>query len=181
MRSFPLCWSDVERDAGKVHGRGAHRKPALAVERRRTHDPRPVLRRTPGGTVFRRAERDDIRTLAELWSRAFPGERTIEQRIRQLEMGGVFGGIDAVWMAHIDGRLAGAFRAYSLTQHVHGTTYPLMGLAAVAVDETARRRGVGRALCLEAIRIARERGDVLSALYPFRPRDLVADARQRLL
>jgi predicted acetyltransferase len=39
----------------------------------------------------------------------------------------------------------------------------------VAVDETARRRGVGRELCEYAIRTARERGDVLSMLYPFRP------------
>jgi predicted acetyltransferase len=65
--------------------------------------------------------------------------------------------------------MAGAFRAYELTQHLHGSAYPMMGLGAVAVDETVRRRGIGRQLCVEAIRIARARGDVLSVLYPFRP------------
>jgi predicted acetyltransferase len=119
--------------------------------------------------MIRQAQRDDIRALAELWTRSFPGERTLEQRIRQLETGGVFGGIEAVWLAEIGGRMAGAFRAYALTQHLHGCAYPMMGLGAVAVDETVRRRGIGRQLCLEAIRIARERGDVLSVLYPFRP------------
>src|SRR5215211_6902802 len=119
--------------------------------------------------MIRRAERDDIQALAELWARSFPGERSVEQRIRQLETGGVFGGIEATFLADVGGRMAGAFRAYALTEHLHGCAYPMMGLGAVAVDETARRRGIGRQLCLEAINIARERGDVLSVLYPFRP------------
>ncbi|CAN5632139.1 hypothetical protein BH23GEM9_BH23GEM9_05660 [soil metagenome] len=119
--------------------------------------------------MFRKASRTDIRELAELWARAFPGERTVEQRVAQLEAGGVFGGVETAWIAEEAGRMLGAFRAFALTQHMHGTVYPMMGLAAVAVDETARRRGIGRALCEEAIRVARERGDVLSVLYPFRP------------
>jgi predicted acetyltransferase len=119
--------------------------------------------------MIRRAERDDIQALAALWTRAFPGERSLEQRIRQLETGGVFGGIEATWLAEMGGRMAGAFRAYSLTEHLHGCAYPMMGLGAVAVDETVRRRGIGRQLCIEAINIARDRGDVLSVLYPFRP------------
>src|SRR5690606_11490533 len=90
-------------------------------------------------------------------------------RVRHLETGGVFGGVETAWLAERDGRPVGAFRAYALTQHLHGSTWPMMGLAAVAVDETARRRGIGRALCDHAIRVARERGDTLSMLYPFRP------------
>lgn len=119
--------------------------------------------------MIRHAEQDDIPGLAELWTRAFPGERTVEQRMAHLEMGGVFGGIETAWLAERAGQLVGAFRAYALTQYLHGTAYRMMGLAAVAVDETARRRGVGRELCEDSIRIARERGDVLSVLYPFRP------------
>lgn len=119
--------------------------------------------------MIRHAEHHDIRALSELWARAFPGERTVEQRVRHLETGGVFGGIETAFIAERAGRTVGAFRAYVLTQHMHGTPYRMMGLAAVAVDETARRRGVGRELCEHAIRIARDRGDVLSVLYPFRP------------
>jgi predicted acetyltransferase len=119
--------------------------------------------------MIRHAEHSDIRDLAGLWARSFPGERSVEQRVRHLETGGVFGGIETTWLAERGGRIAGAFRAYALTQHMHGTPLRMMGLAAVAVDETARRRGVGRDLCEHAIRVARERGDVLSVLYPFRP------------
>jgi predicted acetyltransferase len=89
--------------------------------------------------------------------------------VRHLETGGVFGGVDTAWLAERDNRVVGAFRAYSLTQHMHGTAWRMLGLAAVAVDETARRGGLGRDLCVHAIRIGRERGDVLSVLYPFRP------------
>lgn len=119
--------------------------------------------------MIRHAEHSDIRALAELWARAFPGERSAEQRVRHLETGGVFGGIESTWIAERGDRIAGAFRAYALTQHMHGAAYRMMGLASVAVDESARRRGIGRDLCEHAIRIARERGDVLSVLYPFRP------------
>jgi predicted acetyltransferase len=135
------------------HGR------SLAIDTHPPHDP----------AMIRHAEHTDIRALAELWARAFPGERTVEQRVRHLETGGVFGGIESAWLAERDGRLAGAFRAYALTQHIHGTAFRMMGLASVAVDDTARRRGVGRELCEHAIAVARERGDVLSMLYPFRP------------
>jgi predicted acetyltransferase len=131
----------------------------LAIDHAHTHDP----------AMIRNAETSDIEDLANLWARAFPGERTVEQRMRHLETGGVFGGIESAWIAERDGRMAGAYRAYALTQHMHGTAFRMMGLASVAVDETARRRGVGRELCEHAIRIARERGDVLSVLYPFRP------------
>jgi len=119
--------------------------------------------------MIRQAERRDIRELAQLWARAFPGDRTVEERERHLETGGVYGGLESAWIAERAGRTVGAFRAYALTQHMHGAQYRMMGLAAVAVDETARRRGVARELCESAARIARERGDVFSVLYPFRP------------
>lgn len=119
--------------------------------------------------MIRSADTNDIRALAELWARAFPGERTVEQRVRHLETGGVFGGLETAWIAERAGRTVGAFRAYALTQHMHGTPFRMMGLAAVAVDETARRRGIGRELCEHAVRVAHERGDTLSMLYPFRP------------
>jgi predicted acetyltransferase len=119
--------------------------------------------------MVRGAGHDDIPELAELWARAFPGERTVQQRIAHLETGGVYGGVETTWLAERGGRTVGAFRAFALTQHMHGAELPMMGLAAVAVDETARRRGVGRELCRHAVLVGRERGDLLSVLYPFRP------------
>lgn len=116
------------------------------------------------------AETADIERLAGLWARAFPGERTVEQRIAQLEAGGIYGGIETAWTAtDASGKLAGACRGYALRQHMHGTVVPMMGLAAVAVEPEARRHGLGASLCRSALRYAYDRGDFLSVLYPFRP------------
>jgi predicted acetyltransferase len=119
--------------------------------------------------MIRQARHSDISELAELWSRAFQGDRTVGQRAAQLEGGGLFGGIETAWVAERDGRTVGAYRGYALQQHMHGAVRGMLGLAAVAVDEAARRRGIGRALCEHALRMARDRGDVYSVLYPFRP------------
>jgi len=119
--------------------------------------------------TVRRAERGDIRALAELWTHAFPGERTVAERVRQLEVGIPYGGIESAWVAEENGRITGAFKAYRLTEYVAGTALPMLGLAAVAVAGSARRRGLGRRLVQEALRIGRDRGDAISVLYPFRP------------
>lgn len=120
-------------------------------------------------TSLRQAHRRDIPRLAELWAHAFPGERTVDERIRQLEAGGIYGGIGDAWYLEQDGALAGAFRGYPLHQYLHGARLPMLGVAAVAVASHARRRGVGGALCRGALRVGRERGDVISVLFPFRP------------
>lgn len=115
------------------------------------------------------AHRRDIPRLAELWAHSFPGERTLEQRIRQLESGGVYGGIEHAWYLAQGGRMAAALRLYSLTEYLRGAAFPMMGVAAVAVAPFARRQGLGAELCRRALRLGRERGDLLSVLYPFRP------------
>lgn len=119
---------------------------------------------------IRFAAPDDIPEIAALWVEAFPAKRTVEQRIRMLETGGRYGGLETVLVARDDdGRLAGACKIYRMTQHLAGAAMPMMGLAAVAVAPYARRRGLGATLCGVALREARDRGDVLSTLYPFRP------------
>jgi predicted acetyltransferase len=118
---------------------------------------------------FRSADSTDLYRVARLWAQSFPGERTIADRVAQLEAGIPYGGIECSWIAEERGRLAGAFKAYHLTQHLAGAAVPMLGLAAVATAPTARRRGVGRALCEYAARLGRERGDLVSVLYPFRP------------
>lgn len=90
--------------------------------------------------------------------------------MRMLEEGGRYGGLETVLVVRTgDGELAGAAKIYRLEGHVAGVAMPMMGLAAVAVDERFRRRGYGAWLCARAIEAAADRGDVLSALYPFRP------------
>ncbi|HEX7120691.1 MAG TPA: GNAT family N-acetyltransferase [Longimicrobiales bacterium] len=118
---------------------------------------------------IRNAEPSDAQALAALWTVAFPGRRTAADRVRQLETGIPYGGIESAYIAEERGRLIGAFRAYRLTEWIAGSPLPMLGLAAVATAPDARRRGVGRALCRHAIRLGRGRGDVVSVLYPFRP------------
>lgn len=117
----------------------------------------------------RLAEPKDLEPLARLWDVAFPGARTIADRIRQLETGVPYGGRDVTFVEEDAGRIVGAFRAYRMTEYLAGRPAPMLGLAGVAVAPSARRRGIGRRLGEAAIRVGRERGDAVSVLYPFRP------------
>lgn len=116
---------------------------------------------------LRPAGEDDIPAMAELWAEAFP-EKPAERRAREIREGFVFGDLTDCWVVEVEGRLAGALRTYRLHMHLWGRTLPTMGLAGVAVAPDFRRRGIGRRMCVEALEIARERGDVLCALYPFK-------------
>ena len=118
---------------------------------------------------IRPANDADKRPLAQLWNHAFPGERTVEDRIRSLEDGKPYGGIEITFAAELRGKLVGAFRAYKMAESINGTLMPMMGLASVAVSPDARRRGVGKMMCRYALAHASERGDFVSVLYPFRP------------
>lgn len=133
----------------------------------------PGYRRIPPTSEMtmqiRPARTDEIGPVAELWMHTFPGERTLAERIAVLESGGIHGGIETVRVAVEEGRLAGALKTIPFTQYIRGTPMPMMGLAAVGVAPHARRRGVAAALCRDALVAARARGDVVSALYPFRP------------
>lgn len=119
--------------------------------------------------TLRPARRDEIREIAELWTHAFPGGRTVIQRMQDLEEGGSYGGLEATFVAGVGPELVGALKMYDMRLYAGGAALPMMGLAAVAIAPSARRRGYGRAMCRQGLAIARERGDVVSALYPFRP------------
>ncbi len=119
---------------------------------------------------LRQARPSDTRDIAELWCEAFPGSRTVEDRMVMLQTGGRYGGLETVLVLRdAEGALLGAAKLYRMEGHVAGAAFPLMGLAAVAIASAHRRRGLGERLCRAAIRVAAERGDVASALYPFRP------------
>jgi predicted acetyltransferase len=117
----------------------------------------------------RAARRTEIPEIAELWAHTFPDGPSRADRIETLETGGAAGGVETVTVAVEGGRLAGALKSLRFNQHIGGAGLPMFGLSAVGVAPWARRRGVARDLCEHALREAHGRGDVVSALYPFRP------------
>lgn len=128
-----------------------------------------MTRQREPAALLRPAVRKDAGRLAELWVGAFPDSRTAAQRRQQLLDNVPYGGIDDAWLIERDGQLVAACRLHPMRQFLAGAELPMMGVAGVAVASTARRRGLGAALCRDALRIAHERGDVVSVLYPFRP------------
>jgi predicted N-acetyltransferase YhbS len=113
------------------------------------------------------ARPDDVEELALLWSQAFPSRSALE-RARELREGMTYGSLGDCWLVRDRGSAAGALRTYRLSLHARGRCWPTLGLAAVAVAPDHRRRGLARRMCVHALRIGRERGCVLAALFPFR-------------
>jgi predicted acetyltransferase len=76
---------------------------------------------------------------------------------------------DDLLVAERDGQAVGTATSYSMTMWVRGRAEPCQGVAWVGTVKTHRRSGgVASAIMHEALRKARERGQVVSALMPFR-------------
>ncbi len=59
--------------------------------------------------------------------------------------------------------------SYPMQQSVRGRRYPMSGVSAVATDPQQRRRGYGRAVVVDLLRMVHEdEGLVFAGLYPFR-------------
>jgi predicted acetyltransferase len=72
-------------------------------------------------------------------------------------------------VAEEDGMAVAEGSAIPMQQNVRGGVYPMAGIAGVATQPLARRRGHVRALLMELLGRMRDTGCALSALYPFRP------------
>src|SRR5688572_16673605 len=75
-----------------------------------------------------------------------------------------------VLLAERDGRLVGTATSLNLRMWVRGGAVPCQGVAWVGTVKTSRRGspGVATQVMHETIRLARDRGLVVSALMPFR-------------
>jgi predicted acetyltransferase len=73
------------------------------------------------------------------------------------------------FVAEDAGRLVGRLRVRDYAQYFGGTAVPMGGVAGVAVDPHARGRGVASALIDASLPAMRERGQVISALFPSVP------------
>lgn len=78
-------------------------------------------------------------------------------------------------LAERDGKLVGTATSLHLHTHIHGAAMGVHGVAYVGAVRTERRRasipgeaGVATVVMQESVRMGRERGDMVSALMPFR-------------
>jgi hypothetical protein len=72
-------------------------------------------------------------------------------------------------VAMVDDEPQAAASAIPMRQNVRGAVLPMAGVSGVATHPLARRRGHVRALLTHLLRESRDAGQVVSALYPFRP------------
>jgi predicted acetyltransferase len=116
----------------------------------------------------RKGRSDDVPAAARLGAHSFPGIGASlddwEARFRDFPLGGV----ETLWVGETEGRVVAACNLYRFEQWIAGSRIPIMGLGTVAISLTHRRRGLAERLVATGLRESRERGDVASALYPFR-------------
>jgi predicted acetyltransferase len=118
--------------------------------------------------IFRPGRPDDVPAAAPIASHSFPNVGLSPGEWESRLSDSPHGGVETLWVGEQEGRLVAACRLYRFEQYVGGTALATMGLGTVAISPTHRRRGLARQLVAAGFREARERGDVASALYPFR-------------
>ena len=120
-------------------------------------------------TNYRFARPAEIGDIAALVGHSFPGPGRSPEWLRdQLATPRFGGGADTLFVGESGGRPVAACQVHPLRQWVGAEELACTGIGTVAVSPTHRRRGIGAELVAAALRAAHERGDVVSALYPFR-------------
>lgn len=116
---------------------------------------------------FRFAQVGEIPDIAQLVAHSFVG-RPLEFWSEQLRDPPQGGGLEALLVAVSDDALVASLQILPLRQWIGGSRLPMAGVGTVTVSPTHRQKGIAAALMTYALRAALERGDVASALYPFR-------------
>jgi predicted N-acetyltransferase YhbS len=116
---------------------------------------------------FRFAQPDEIPSIARLVAHSFVG-RSLDFWSEQLRDPPQGGGVKDLLVGESGKELIASLQILPLRQWIAGAALPMAGVGVVTVSPTHRQKGVAAALMTHALRSARERGDVASALYPFR-------------
>jgi predicted acetyltransferase len=118
---------------------------------------------------YRFAREEEIDEVGRLIAHSFPAPtRTADQWHEQLRDPLYGGGPGTLLVGQESGRTVAALQLHPLRQWVAGEALPMAGVGTVAISPAHRRRRLGAEIVTAALRLARERGDVASALYPFR-------------
>jgi predicted acetyltransferase len=118
--------------------------------------------------TFRPARPEEIDDVARLEAHSFPTPGRDRAWWEDFLLDGPHGGLEALWVAEEDGRVVGACQLFWLRQWISGVAMPVTGVGGVAIAPTHRKRGLASRLLVAGFAHARERGDVGSALFPFR-------------
>lgn len=111
--------------------------------------------------IVRASETDDIEGLFHVWSLTYNGGKPYdrgEQVFRHSEG----------FVAELDGKIVGGFGVMPMTATRGEAVFDSAGVLAVAVLPYIRQSGVGKEMMRSALRIYRERGYEMAALYAFR-------------
>ncbi|MEX2584378.1 MAG: GNAT family N-acetyltransferase [Gemmatimonadota bacterium] len=118
--------------------------------------------------IFRNGGSEDIPAVASLGAHSFPAIGLSLQEWEESLRDSPRGGVETLWVGEREGRIVAACRLLRFQQWIGGVTIPMMGLSTVAIAPTHRRRGLAGQLVTTGLRHAGERGDAVSALFPFR-------------
>lgn len=119
--------------------------------------------------TYRYLRPDELSAAGRLVTHSFPSlSRPAEWWAEQLGDPIYGGGTEVIWAGEEDGRIVAICQLHRLHQWIGGAEFPVMGLATVSIAPTHRRMGIAADLVESGLRAARERGDVASALFPFR-------------
>lgn len=118
---------------------------------------------------YRLADTEEIPEAGRLAAHSFPApERTAEWWEGRLRRPVYGGGADTLLIGRDERRIAAACQIHPLRQWIAGEAMPMTGVGTVSISPAHRRHGHAADLVNEALRTGRDRGDIVSALFPFR-------------
>jgi predicted acetyltransferase len=118
--------------------------------------------------TFRTGRAEEVSAVVTLLMNSFPTPGRDRAFWEGLMLDSPFGGTESWWVGEDGGRPAAFSLLHRFRQWIGGAALPVMGLGGVAISPTHRRRGLASRMVEAGFRHALERGDVASALYPFR-------------
>ncbi len=120
--------------------------------------------------AFREAREADLDRLVEIHQSAFPDERAASERRRNFAHNPLGGGrgLEHLLVAEQGSRIVAHGFLFPLEAWFGGLRVRVGGIASLGVAPEARGAGAGRALLAAMHARARERGDAITLLYPFR-------------
>jgi predicted acetyltransferase len=118
---------------------------------------------------YRFARADEIDDLGRLIAHSFPGVGRDTAFWREhLATPAYGGGPETLLVGEDAKRVVAALQLHPLRQWIAGVRLQNAGVGTVTIAPTHRRRRLAAQLMLAALRAAKERGDVVSSLFPFR-------------